>query len=132
MLPDPPPSPPSPQPLNPIKLIRRRRLRPRPLAPNRQPHRVPPAPVRPDIPQPRDIIPHLPPQVVLDLHGRQLGRDVEDRLIFEGADARGGVDVEAREHVAGYLRADAVEVLEGFLGVVRGGLGVFWGGGGVR
>lgn len=60
--------PQSPEPIRPIQLPRRRRLRPCPLAPNRHPHRVPPPPVRPHIPQPFNILPQLPPQIVLDLH----------------------------------------------------------------
>lgn len=77
---------------------------------------MPPPPIRPHIPQAPDILPQLPPQIVLDLHARQLGRDVEHGLRVERAQARGRVDVQAREYVAGYLWSDAVEVLERFLG----------------
>lgn len=84
---------PSTQPINPIELPRRRRLRPRPLSPHRHPHGVPPPPVRPHIPQPRYVLPQFSPQVVFNLHARELGRDVEHGLLVEGAQARGGVDV---------------------------------------
>ena len=78
---------------------------------------MPPPPVRPHIPQPRDVLPQFPPEVVFDLHARELGRDVEHGLGVEGAQARGGVDVEAGEQAPGHLGPDAVEMLEGFLGV---------------
>ena len=70
----------SSQPINPIHLPRTLRLRPRPLAPDRHPHRVPPAPIRPHIPQPGNIHPELQPEFVLDLHLGQLGVDADDGL----------------------------------------------------
>ena len=82
-----------------------------------------PPPIRTHVPQPGNVLPHLPPQVVFDLQGRELGGDVEHGLRAEGAQARGGVDVEAGEQVSGDLVADAVEVLDRFLcggGRVRG------------
>ncbi len=82
-----------------------------------------PPPIRANIPQPRNVLPQFPPQVVLDLHTRELGGDVEDGLGVEGAQARGGVDVQAGEQVPGHLRSDAVEVLERFLGYGVRGMG---------
>lgn len=75
-----------------------------------------PPPIRAHIPQPRNILPQFPPQIVFDLHTRELGGQVEHGLRVEGAQARGGVDVQAGEQVPGHLGSDAVEVLEGFLG----------------
>ena len=88
---------------------------------------MPPPPITPHIPQPRNILPQLSPEVVFDLQVRELGVDVDDGLVGEGAEARGGVDVKAREQVAGYLGADTVEGLDCFLRG-RGGVleGLFW------
>lgn len=82
---------------------------------------MPPAPIRPHIPQPRDIQPELAAELVLDLQGRQLGVDVDDGLRGDGAEAGGAVDVQAGEEVGGGLGAEAVECLEGFLEGGRGG-----------
>ena len=54
-------SPYSSPPLHLIQLRRRTRLRPRPLAPHGQPHRVPPPPILAHVPQPRNILLHPPP-----------------------------------------------------------------------
>lgn len=77
------PSPPLPstQPINSIHLRSRRRLRPRPLSPNWQPHRMSPSPMRPHIPQSSDILPQFPPEVILYFHARKLCRDVEGCLV---------------------------------------------------
>ena len=82
---------------------------------------MPPAPVRPHVAQPGDVLPQLAPELVFNLHLGQLGVDVDDGLVVEGAEAGGGVDVQAGEDVAGELVADAVEVAEGFLGEGGGG-----------
>ncbi len=70
-----------------------------------------PPPVRAHIPQPDYVLPQFPPQVVFNLHVGELGVDVDDGLGVEGAQTRGGVDVQACEQVAGYLGSDAVEGL---------------------
>ena len=62
---------------------------------------MPPPPVRPHIPQPQNVLPQLAPQLVFNLHLGQLGVDVDDSLAVEGAEAGGGVDVQAGEEVAG-------------------------------
>lgn len=80
-----------------------------------------PPPIRAHIPQPDYILPQLPPQVVFNLHTRELGVDVDDGLRVERAQTRRRVDVQAREQVPGYLASDAVEGLERSLGWGLGG-----------
>ena len=84
-------------------------LTPRILPPNRQPHRVPPSPVRPRIPQPLDILEYLPSQIVLDPHVRQSASEVEDLPGAQFVDCGCLVDVEAGEHAFGGVVADAKE-----------------------
>jgi hypothetical protein len=43
-------------------------LAPCPLSPDWQPHRMSPPPITPHIPQSRNIIPQLPPQLILYFH----------------------------------------------------------------
>lgn len=125
------PSLPSAQPLNPIELRGRRRLRPRLLSPRRHPHRVSPPPVRAHIPQSPYILPHFPPELVFYFQPGELGVDVEHGLGVEGAQPRGGVDVQAGEQVPGHLGSNAVEVLERFLEVLVRGVGEEGGGEGM-
>ena len=42
-----------------------------------------------------DVLPQLPPQIVFDLHVGEFCRDVEDLVLWQRAEARGGVDVQA-------------------------------------
>jgi len=51
------------------------------LAPHRQPHSMPYAPITPNIPQPLDIIQPLPPLVILNLHPRQFGGEIYQFLV---------------------------------------------------
>lgn len=95
-------------------------LRPGPLPPNRQPHRMPPPAIAPHIPQSSNIIPNLPPQIILDLHTRQFGGQVEDFGRGERGEARGGVDVEFGHNAGGVDGADAEKGLQGFLGGFSG------------
>lgn len=62
-----------------------------------------------------DIIQDLSSQVILNLHIRQHGGQVEDLLVGELADAAGRVDVEAGQEAGGGVVANAEEGLEGFL-----------------
>ena len=87
---------PLPKPLHPIQLVRRRRLRPRPLPPNRQTLLMSPTPITAHVHQPPNVVPHVAAQVVLDAHLGQLGVQVEDVLVVEEGDFGGGVDVEFR------------------------------------
>lgn len=70
-----------------------------------------------------DIIQHLSSQVILDLHIRQHGGQVEDLLVRQLADAAGRVDVEAGQEAGGGMVADSEESLEGFLFVYQVSLG---------
>lgn len=67
-----------------------------------------------------DIIQDLSSQVILNLHIRQHGGQVEDLLVGELADAAGWVDVEAGQEAGGGVVANAEKGLEGFL-VIRSG-----------
>ena len=89
-------------------------LCPRPLAPDRQPHRMPPAPVRAHVSQPLDVLHQLAAQVVAQRHLRQLRAQVRDLLLLQRAHARIAVDVELRHQVLARLRSEAVEGFEGF------------------
>lgn len=62
-----------------------------------------------------DVIQDLSSQVILNLHIRQHGGQVEDLLVGELADAAGRVDVEAGQEAGGGVVADSEESLEGFL-----------------
>lgn len=64
----------SPPPPLPIQPRRGPNLRPRPLPPDRQPHRMPPAPITPHLPQPSHIPRDLPPQIILNRKLRQRRR----------------------------------------------------------
>lgn len=68
-----------------------------------------PPPVRPHIPQPSDILLHSAPRIVLNLHARQLRRQVHDGAVLQRADCRPRVDVVARHYGRADFCADAVE-----------------------
>lgn len=110
---------PLPTPLHPIQPPRSRNLRPRPLPPDRQTHRMSPSPIRAHIPQSRNSIPHLPPQIVFNLHVGQLGGEVEDSGVFEGPDFGPWVNVEFGHEGLRDFGADAKERFEGALGKIR-------------
>lgn len=65
------------------------------------------------IPQSPNIVLHLPPQIVLNLHVRQLGRQIHDCCIFQTADFRPRVDVEFRHDALRDRGPDAEEGFEG-------------------
>ena len=102
-------------PLNLIQLERILSLRPRPLTPNRQSHRMSPPPIAAHIPQPPNIRSYYPPQIVLDRHVGELVGQVGDLPIIEGADTGGGVDEMSGHEPARDLGTDAVEGFEGAL-----------------
>lgn len=62
-----------------------------------------------------DIIQDFSSQVILNLHIRQHGGQVEDLLVGELPDAAGRVDVEAGQEAGGGVVANAEEGLERFL-----------------
>lgn len=62
-----------------------------------------------------NIIEHVSAQVVLNLHIRKHGGQIEDLLVGQLADAAGRVDVEAGEESRGGIVSDAEEGLKGFL-----------------
>lgn len=93
---------------------KRTHLRPRPLPPNRQSHRVPLAPVRAHLAQPLEVVMQLPPQVVLQRHFRQRASQAAHLLVRQRADARVLVNVEARHQVRAGLGSQAVEGFERF------------------
>lgn len=77
-----------------------------------------PTTVRPRLLHPLNIIQHLSPQIILDVHLGQHGREIEDLLVRELADSAGRVDVKAGEEARGDIVADSKEGLDGFLGVI--------------
>ena len=68
-------------PLDLIQSCRGRRLRPRPLPPDRQPHCMPPPPIGPHISQSLDVISQLSLQVVFNVHCGEFGVEVEDLFV---------------------------------------------------
>lgn len=88
---------------------------PRPLPSHWQPQSMPPPAIRARLSHALDILQDLPAQVVLDLHVRQRGGQVEDLLVGQLADFAGGVDVEASEQARRGVRAYAEKVFQRFL-----------------
>lgn len=72
-----------------------------------------PTPIRPRIPETLNILQHLSPQVVLDLHAVERGVELEDLCLREFTDAGGVVEVEAGHEAGGGEGTDAEEGLEG-------------------
>ena len=72
-----------------------------------------PAPVRPHVPQPLDVVLHLCLQIRFQRHLRQLSGETGDLLLAQTADARGLVDVEFRHELRAGLGSEAVERFEG-------------------
>jgi hypothetical protein len=62
-----------------------------------------------------DVIQNLSSQVILNLHIRKHGGQVENLLVGELADAAGRVDVEAGQEAGGSVAANSEKGLEGFL-----------------
>jgi alpha-L-fucosidase len=62
-----------------------------------------------------DVVQNLSSQVILNLHVRKYGGQVENLLIGELADAAGWMDVEAGQEAGGSVAANAEKGLEGFL-----------------
>jgi hypothetical protein len=74
-----------------------------------------PAPISTGIPEPLDIVEYLSPQIILNFHFGQRGRDVEHLRVGEFADFGLWVNVEASQEAGGDVWADSEEALEGFL-----------------
>ncbi|KFY10967.1 hypothetical protein V491_07397 [Pseudogymnoascus sp. VKM F-3775] len=72
-----------------------------------------PPPVTSHIPQPPNILPHLPLRIILNRHVRQLRRQLRDGTLWDFADTRLWVDTELREEAGGGLWAKSVEGLQG-------------------
>ena len=111
------PSRPLTFPLDFIQLRRSRHLRPRPLAPDRQAHCMPPPPVGSHISQPGNIVSQLPAQVVLDVQRCEFSVQVESLFVRQRADFRGREDVITSHQASREVGADAVEGLEALLGI---------------
>lgn len=62
-----------------------------------------------------DVVKDISAQVVLNLHFRKHGSEVEDLLVGELTDTACWVDVEAGEETAGSVWANSEETLERFL-----------------
>ena len=62
-----------------------------------------------------DVVQDISAQVVLNLHFREHGSEVEDLLVGKLTDTACWVDVEAGEETAGSVRANSEEALERFL-----------------
>jgi hypothetical protein len=67
------------------------------------------------VPQPPNIILHLPPQIILNLHVRQLRRQIHDCRILQTADFCPRMDIEFCHDALRDRRSDAEERLEGSL-----------------
>ena len=76
---------------------------------------MPPPPVRSHILQSPNVFLNLSPQVVLDLHVRQFGGQVEYLSVLQGANFRPWKDVEAGHDTLRDFGADAIEGFEGAL-----------------
>lgn len=72
-------------------------------------------PIRAHIPNSFDIVAHLSPCIILNLHACEFGGQVEEFLTVEGADLSHGLDVVAGHDLGGDMWPDAVEGLESFL-----------------
>ena len=101
--------------LHPVEVPGGLYLVPRLLSAHRQAHGVPPALHCADVPQPLDVVLHQLPRVVLDRHGRQLGRQRRDGPLRQGADLHHGVQAVLGEDPRGFLGSEGVECLEGLL-----------------
>lgn len=62
-----------------------------------------------------DVVQNVSAQVVLNLHFRKHGSEVEDLLVGELTDTACWVDVEAGQETAGSVWTNSEEALEGFL-----------------
>lgn len=74
---------------------------------------MPPSPIRPHIPQPPNVVHHLPSQIILNRQLPQRRGQIVDLRALEVPDFGGAVDVEARHQACAELGADAVEGLQG-------------------
>ena len=85
------------------------------LPSNRQAKRMSPAAVSTSIPEPLDIVQHLPPQIILDFHFGQRGCEVEHLRVGEFSDFGLWVDVEASQEAGRDIWTDSEEGFKGFL-----------------
>lgn len=92
-------------------------LCPRPLPPYWKPHGVPSPPICTHILQSSYVVLHFSSQVVLNLHVRKFGGQVQDGRILQRADLRPGMDVKSRHDALRHFRTDAIEGFEGALRV---------------
>lgn len=86
-----------------------------PLSPHRQAQRMTSAAVSSSLLHTLDVIQNFSAQVVLNLHFRQHGCEVEDLLVGQLADAAGRVDVEPGHETSRSVVANSKEGLERFL-----------------
>lgn len=96
-------------------------LCPRPLSSHRQTHGVPPSSICTHVPQALDVVDDGAAQVVLNLHGGEMGVEVEQLLVVELADGGALVDVEAAHDELRNIGTDAVERLQRFFDEARFG-----------
>lgn len=87
---------------------------------------MPPSPICSHVFQPLYVILHLSPQVILNLHGRELRGELQDRAVLKSADLGPRMDVESRHDALRHFGADAVEGFEGALAMVRRAGGSTW------
>lgn len=62
-----------------------------------------------------DVVQDLSSQVILNLHVRKHGGQVQNLLVGELADAAGRVDIEAGKEAGGSVAANSEKGFEGFL-----------------
>jgi len=72
---------------------------------------MPSAAIRAHVPESFDIVAHLPPRIVLNLHACEFGGQVEQFLTIEGTDLRQRLDVVAGHDLGGDVWPDGVEGL---------------------
>lgn len=86
-----------------------------PLSVHGQTQRVTSTAVGSGLFQPLDVVQDFSAQVVLNLHLRKHGREVQDLLVGELTNTACGVDVEAGHDTVGGEISNSEEALKGFL-----------------
>ena len=97
-------------------------LAPRPLSPNGQTERMTPTAVSTRLLQPLDVIKVLSPEVVLNLHVGQGGRDIKNLLVAQVSNLACRMDVKAGKETGRSKITNTEEGLERFLVSVRPGV----------
>jgi len=100
-------------PIHPIELPSILDLAPGVLPSDWQVHGVPSTPIGARIPQALNVLLYLSAQVIFELQGIQMRREVEDLCLRQLADFHSTVEAEARHDTGACVRTNAEESLEG-------------------